>query len=241
MRYSIYGLAHGNYLWIHQPLLYIYYTSIVAPASLQFDEFLSRINRGYNLLSVERFSDKTAHWAIIHGEMTTATPISTRAPIHNPRMIVQALHNDTDIKFTFEANFTTVSSGRVSDDTFDDLMQSMLPDSSYYLCPGMPLDLVEKCTFEAKNARKWMPPFQRIDHTECEQWFKNVSQRSIAPTCNKCLKLRHYLYNEVKRRAAVTSVQLAQRTLPTSRCPIKHLTPSMREKRMALLRLKKNE
>ena len=78
--------------------------------------------------------------------------------------------------------------------TFDDLMQSMLPDSSYYLCPGMPLNLVEKCTFEAKNARKWMSPFQRIDHTECEQWFENSNKNKVAPTCNKCVKLRHYLF-----------------------------------------------
>ena len=205
----------------------------------QFNELLQCIKNKYNCLSVEVHSDKMAHWAVIHGKMTTVTPINT--PVHNPRMIVHAPHNGTDMKFIFEANFITIFSGNTTDDSFNNLLQSMLSNSGYFLCPGMPLDIVEKCTFEAKNVRKWMSPFHRIDHKECEQWFRAPLKKSIhAPTCSKCIKLRHYLVTEVRRRAAVTSTQKEKRALPTSRCPVKYLTPCTRRMRMALLRKETN-
>ena len=219
--------------------MYNYTYTIGAYPSLppQFNDLLQCIKEKYSSLSVEVHSDEMAHWAIVHGKMTTLAPINT--PIHNPRMIVHTPHDTSDMKFTFEANFMTIFSGSTTDDSFDNLMQSMLSDSGYYVCPGVPHDIFEKCSFETKNARKWMSPFNRIDHKECEQWFKLPpkarQKRKHAPTCNKCVRLRHYLLTEVKRRAAVTPTQIEKRALPTSKCPIKYLAPSTRRMRLALL------
>ncbi len=154
-------------------------------------------------------------------------------------MVVHAPHNTPDITFKFEAHFVPIYSGMVSDGAFDELVQSLLPNIGYYLCPGMPQDIITNVTFESRHVRKWMDPFNRVDHQQCQLWFRpaNVSHNlKYPPTCDKCTKLRHYLVNEVSRQATVTPERKAKRTLPSSRCPIKYLTPGSRMRRIKLIR-----
>ena len=99
--------------------------------------------------------------------------------------------------------------------------------------------MIEKITFDSKHARKWGEPFARVDHDECQLWFRseNVSskQRYLPPTCEKCTSLRGYLQTEIKRRSLVSSDQKAKHILPSSHTALKHLTPTSKAKRLKLV------
>ena len=56
-------------------------------------------------------------------------------PVHNPHMVIHTPNSSPDITFKFEAHF-------------DELMQSLLPNSVYYLSPGMPQDIITDFTFD---------------------------------------------------------------------------------------------
>lgn len=214
-------------------MLFIDITQASPPA--HFSDLLQKVSEKYHSLSVNVHSNESMHQAVIHGKLTTRVP--TGNPIYNPRMIVDAPHDSSDMLFKFEANLMTISSGCVSDDRFDDLLQSLLDGSDFRVCPGVPHSIMEKCTFEIKSARKWTP-FLRMDHERCEQWFKvsHKRKRFSSTACIQCTKLRRYVVNEIRRRAAVTATQLAKRALPSSKCNIKYLTPCTKRMRLALMK-----
>lgn len=52
--------------------------------------------------------------------------------------------------------------------------------------------------------------------------------------CTFCSKLHHYLVSESSRRQKITPEQKAKRVLPSSKCPIKYLSPCSKAKRYEL-------
>ena len=151
-------------------------------------------------------------------------------------MIVHvAKQSPEGVTFKFEAHFITMYSGAMSDPLFNTLLQSLLPDSSYHLCPGLPESIGSQLTFDVKNARKWGTPFNRFDHIHCKLWFplekKLVlkSQRGI--TCEFCTKLFYYSNRRIKTQASIPPEEKDRRAQPSSHCPVKYLTPKSKQLR----------
>lgn len=160
------------------------------------------------------------------------SPLTT--PVHNPRMVIHAPHIIPDITYKFEAHFVPIYSGTVSDAAFDQLVQSLLPNSGYYLCPGCH-KTSSPALISTPNMQK---TFNRVDHEQCQLWFRPAKvphNLKYPPTCEKCAKLRNYLRKEVSRRATVTPERKAKRVSSSSRCPVKYLTPRSKMKRMKLI------
>lgn len=106
-------------------------------------------------MSVQEFSGNSKRWAIVNGGLTLNSPLTT--PVSNPRMVITApcypTSLDPDISFTFEAHFVPIKSGVVGDAHFDELIQSLHPDSRYFLCEGVSQEMADNITFEVNNLR----------------------------------------------------------------------------------------
>ena len=113
------------------------------------------------------------------------------------------------IYYKFEVHFIVLFQGLTTDVQFGVLLQSLLPQSSYCLCPGLPEELRESVDFECKSARKWGFPLQRTDHVDCQQWFQAqmIPRLRQEPTCDKCKSLSKYLRKMLRRRASLFLLQ----------------------------------
>lgn len=164
-------------------------------ASANFTTIISQIQALNPTLSVCTFTDTTATWALIEGNISTTTPLPG-IPTSNPRMIVRLELGGSDITFKFDVNFTTLQSGLVTEAAFQELLQTLQPNSGYCLCPGLPQSTTERLTFKVRWARKWGFPFARVDHQKCKMWFpvKNIPQNlTRTPTCDQCSTLLYYV------------------------------------------------
>ena len=138
-----------------------------------WEEFLVNIKCGYPSLIVTSHKDSGGHWAFVDGCATTSSPLGTKLPIHNPRMVVHVSNESPNcIQYKFEVHFVLLFQGLTTDAQFSVLLQSTLPGSSYPLCPGLPGQWRERVDFESKCARKWGFPLQRTDHVDCKLWFQ---------------------------------------------------------------------
>ncbi len=189
--------------------------------------------RKYPDLTTNVVSDAITRWCIIQQRVYTPGPL--RTPVHNPRIVVKEVARQ-EATFAFEVHFGYERDrGSVSDDRFDVLLRTLLPGSGYELCPGLPDDVRTQLTFECKNARKWGFPFNRIDHTQCELWYHvhtDLGRIKREPTCEKCSQLLRYCKVQLKRRAKVTPAQKAKRTLPSSTCNLRYLSPASKRVRL---------
>ncbi len=197
-----------------------------------FDRIVNDIRHEYPDLTANVVSDATARWAIIQQNVYTQGPLQT--PVHNPRIVVKEVSHE-EATFTFEVHCgIELHRGSVSDTLFDMLLGTLLPGSGYELCPGLPSDVCAQLTFECKSARKWGFPFQRIDHTQCKLWYHveaDLCRIKREPTCDKCSHLLHYSKLQIKRRGQLTSEQKAKRTMPSSTCNLKYLSPANKRMR----------
>ena len=163
-----------------------------------WDEFLANTKSCYPSLTLTPHQGSDDHWLIIEGSTTTCTssPLRTKLPTHNPRMVVHApSESPTCIYYKFEAHFVVLFQGLTTDVQFGVLLQSLLPRSSYCLCPGLPEELRERVDFECKSARKWGFPLLRIDHVDCQLWFQAQMTPRFRqePICEKCKFLSKHL------------------------------------------------
>ena len=145
-------------------------------------------------------------------------------------MIVHATHSDSSlVMFKFEVLFVTLFSGLASDPEFVWLLETLLPESNYHICTGLPEDVISQLKFECHTARLWVFPFYRVDHQECKLWFplERVPKKRIIT----CYKLLNNIKNQNEKRQSVSPATKARRTNPTSNYPLKFLTPSSRKKR----------
>lgn len=201
-----------------------------------WDEFLTNTKHCYPSLTVTLHEGSEGFSALIEGLATTSSPLESKLPTHNPRMIVHTCsENPCNFHYKFEAHFVLLYQGLTTDAQFDVLIQSLLPGSNYRLCPGIPEQVRERVNFECKSARKWGFPFQRTDHVECQLWFQAqlTPRLQLEPMCRKCKTLHKYLQKMLRRRAAVTPTRKAKRALPSSRCPLKYLSPATRRLRQS--------
>ncbi len=206
------------------------------------DDLLTNTKCRYPSLIVTSHAGSDGHWALIEGSTTTSSPLESRMPTRNPRMIVHAPGEDpSHISYKFEAHFVVLFQGLVTDMQFGVLLQSLLPGSNYHLCPGLPQQLSESVDFESKSARKWGFPLQRTDHVNCQLWFQRQLTPRLRqePTCGKCTTLAKYLRKRLKKRVSVTPTRKANRALPSSRCPWKYLSPATRQLRQSRARKEK--
>ena len=199
-----------------------------------FDEFLADTRRCFPSLTVTSHAGSDGHWALIESSTTTSSPLESKMPTRNARVIVHAPCEDpSHISYKFEAHFVLLFQGLVTDIEFGVLLQSLLPGSNYRLCPGLPQQLRESVDFESKSTRKWGFPCQRTDHVNCQLWFpaKITPRLQQESTCSKCINLAKYLRRKLKTRALVTPTRKANRVRPSSRCPLKYLSPATRRLR----------
>lgn len=126
----------------------------------------------YPSLTITSHASSDGHWALIEGSTTTDSPLETKMLTRNPRMFVHTPSEDTRcIHYNFEAHFVLLFKGLTRDRQFDVLLQSLLPESNYHLCHGLPESMRKSVDFEC--ARKWGFLFQRIDHMDCQLWFQS--------------------------------------------------------------------
>ena len=207
-----------------------------------WDEFLANNKSCYPSLTVTPHKGSDGHWAVIEGSMTTSSPLKTKLPIRNPRMVVHApSENPSCIYYKFEVHFVLLFQGLTTDVQFGVFLQSLLPRSSYCLCPGLPEELRENVDFECKSARKWGFPLHRTDHVDCQLWFQAQMTPRLRqePMCEKCKTLSKYLRKMLRARASLTPTHKGKRALPSSRCPWKYLSPATRRLRQSRTRREK--
>ncbi len=213
------------------------------PSHEDFNQLVAGTRMRYPTLTVTSQVNCDGHWASIRAAETMCSPLVSKAPVQNPQMLVHASHLDpTRITFKFQAHFIPLFSGLVTDALFETLLKSLLPESNYRLCPGLPSDLMDDMNFECKSARKWGFPFHRIDHHKCQLWIpvKLTPWLKQEPTCGYCKVLTRYIRERVKKHASLTPERKAKRSLPSSRCPIKYLAPASRTLRQSRSRKEKS-
>ena len=145
-----------------------------------------------------------------------------------------------EMHYTFEAHFSPFKRGVVHDVQFGELLRSLYPGSGYYLCEGIPKQVIANVTFNVNNLRLWTHPLDRADHQNCLTWFqpgKVPLNLKYGLRCVPCSKLHCYLVSEIGRRKKVDPVKKVKRVLPSSKCPFKYLSPASKEKRHELTRL----
>ena len=139
--------------------------------------------------------------------------------------------NEALISFRFEALYTTLAAGFLPAnlDRFHILAKSLLQDSGYFMCQGIPPDVSFMMSFTTKNARIWGLPFGRVDHKDCPMWLMAIPTGTSTSTgvqrCDKCTNLMYYIAREAKKQQKVTPEQQAARVQPSSHYPIKFLSP----------------
>ena len=177
---------------------------------------------------------------MITGSVSTRTPLPGR-PVPNPRMVLQFPFGQGNNTYTFEVNCTALHTGPIGGSDFHSWLNTMLPGSGYYLCPGIGNGIGCSASSSAKSIRKWGFPFNRVDHKNCQLWLPKpeLSKKwNHSPTCNKCMELFSYLRRETRRKAAITPTRKRKRLSPSSNYPVSHLTPTSRMKRLTLKRKK---
>ena len=198
-----------------------------------FDELVSSTKSQYpSLLCTLGKRDDGVRWVIFErSPTTTCSPLASRNPVRNPRMVVYSesmSESGSDITFKSEAHFTTLHSGVASDSIFTSLLQSLLLDSSYHLCTGLSDTVASKITFDVKNALKWSTPFNRTDHVNCKMWFPTSAKKNL---CEPCTKLTYYVAKRLKSKKSVPAHVRDKRADPSSHCPIKYLSPKSKQLR----------
>ena len=207
------------------------------PSALFMSE-VQRIQELYPQLSISLHTDAEAQWATITGTISTIVPLPGR-PVANPRMLIRFPFCQTNNKYTFEVNFIDLHCGEIGDAGFHQWLKTLLPNSGYYLCPGV---MNTDTGSNVKSLRRWGFPFNRVDHKNCELWIpmpKVSGKWRHLPTCTNCVKLASYLNFEERRKASITPTRKRKRQSPSSNYPISLLSPTSVTKRLKIARKRK--
>lgn len=179
---------------------------------------IDQIKAQYPPLSISLYFDSEAQWVVITGSVSTWTPLPGR-PVPNPHIVLRFPFGQGNNTYTFEVNSIDIHTGPIGDSDFHARLNTMLPSSSYYLCPGIGNGAECSATSRAKSIRKWGFPFNRVDHKNCELWLPMpaLSKKwGHSPTCVKCTALFSYLRKETRRKAAITPNRKRNRLSPSS-------------------------
>ena len=79
--------------------------------------------------------------------------ICSAGPIYNPRMVI-SVDDQGHAQMEFQVFFRTMLKEAYSRQAADPHLESMLRESGYSVCPGIPEYPLEVC-FKSKNYRKW--------------------------------------------------------------------------------------
>ena len=194
-----------------------------------FDCTVNTVAILYPQLTVELQIHDGRRWGIIHRGIEIEPNIQT--PLHNPRTVICS-DSDSLVTFNFEAMFFPKVSGSLPKDNgrLHEILQTLLPGSGYFLCQGVPSDVISLMTYKTKSARRWELPFGRVDHQDCPLWVKETSSDTSSQgqpqRCKKCAKLTYYIRREAKKRKSVTPEQKIKRVQASSHCPMMYLSPA---------------
>ena len=203
------------------------------------DGITKLLQQRYPCFCIRRVTDSTAELAVIEPSLCTSGPITS--PISSPRMILRSV--GYDISYTFEVFFTALKSGIMTNDNLVEFftnLDSMLPGSGYFHCPGIPKEYNDVVSYDVKSARKWGYPFVRLDHVNCLLWYVPTNQlrkMNRLPSCKYCTNLIYYLRCKVNQRRSLTEQQKKARLEPSSHCPIYSLSPASQSKRLRKSRI----
>ena len=137
-------------------------------------------------------------------------------------MVLRFPFGQENNSYTFEVHYITLHTGINRDSGFHSWLNTMLPGSGYYLCPGIGNeDYISSSN--AMSVRTWGFPFNRVDHKNCQLWLPMAPQSNKwthSRTCKKCTELFCYLRKERRRRGAITPFQKRKRLSPSSNYPV---------------------
>ena len=194
-----------------------------------FDSFITDLGRVYPLLTIIVTFLSGKKWGILQCKVEVEPNLLT--PIYNPRMVITT-ENETSLTFKFEVLYKTLVFGHLPADLdrFHDLVKSLLPDSGYFACEGIPPDVSATMSFNTKSARIWGCPFGRVDHIDCPMWLMAIPATGSSSLgiqrCEKCTNLMYYIVREAKKRREVTPEQKTARVQVSSHYPMKYLSPA---------------
>ena len=73
--------------------------------------------------------------------------------------------NESLVSFKFEVLYIPLFSDCLPSDSthFHELMKTLLPESGYFMCQGLPSEVSSQMTFKTLSACFWGIPFGRVD------------------------------------------------------------------------------
>ena len=144
-----------------------------------------------------------------------------------------------DGAFDFQVLLLSKEKGKLSTVAEFLALCERMTNSEYKFCPGIDPDVYvstyfSKIRYHVKTVRHLEVPFNRVDSIHCLLWHKLARNMLFekdleSVPCKACKTLINNLNQRLK--TAVTSPVRAKRQQPTSRCPLKYMSPASQKKR----------
>ena len=166
--------------------------------------------------------------------------ICSAGPIYNPRMVI-SVDDQGHAQMEFQVFFRTMLKEAYSRQAADPHLESMLRESGYSVCPGIPEYPLE-VRFKSKNYRKWQLPFTRHDSRKCKMWHipqhhKRSPNDPLYNWCPSCKLLWHDLCALTRRARKISPTKHSHWQLPSSKRLMKYLSPHSMKMRRTMTRL----
>ena len=175
--------------------------------------------------------------------VTKKTPVMdpTAGPIYNPRLLITPSLHLTEYYLEFQVFFKRIFHESYTMEAVDKFLQTMKTKSGYVICPGIP-KLPGEIGYKPKKYREWSIPFARHDSVDCQLWHKpSHHKRSnddpLYDSCPPCKLLWHdigVLVQRAKQRQLATKLKHQR---PSSKRPLKYMSPYSKKVRINLTRL----
>ena len=232
MLYS--GIITAKPTSFHPPAMH--YANVKRVVNVNIDQTLKDVRLKYPSIRADCMMLGDTQWVIFNGPFTCSNPFQLPAP--NPRVIIEKAQ--TTLKCHLEVHFKRIESFDLegNEDQLFKLIESLLPNSGYCLCLGLPQELQDQLSFESKSLRKWGPFMKRMDRIECLMWFKpqNERKQDKPSMCSKCFRLNYHLRDMLIKKSSVSPSTREKRTASNSRYPSKFLTPTSKARKAVNLK-----
>ena len=143
---------------------------------------------------------------------------SCTGPLYTPSLNLCC--DGTKAVYDMQVFYRTISCGPIDAEMLSVLLNQLLPNSEYTVCPGIG-SYPPEVRFKTKYLRDWGQPFNRLDADNCLLWHipNNSHQLPTSPlynACNSCRILHHDVQVLAKRASSTADETKALRTVVSS-------------------------